>query len=138
MALARRAIALAVLLAAALVASADARTYSVYACNLPDGTRAPVDGWRADGLGDDAAQTSNTCASPAPGAVAGSLNAGLPGATEAGRAVAWVFTAPRDTVITDFTLFRTAHLVSGPNWSHYFTLSYSRRGDINPGTYADF
>jgi hypothetical protein len=94
MALARRAIALAVLLTAGLVAPADAGTYSVYACNLPDGTRAPVDGWHAEGLRDEAAQTSNTCATPASGAFAGSLNGGLPGATEAGRAVAWVFTAP--------------------------------------------
>jgi hypothetical protein len=138
MALARRSIAVAVLLTAALAAPADAGTYSVYSCNLPDGTRAPIDGWRAEGLRDAAAQTSNTCALPASGAFAGSLNGGLPGTTEAGRAVAWVFTAPRDTVITDFTLFRTAHLVSGPYWSHYFTLSYSRRGDISPGTYADF
>src|SRR4051794_18559590 len=114
MALARRAIALAVLVTAALVAPADARTYSVYACNLPDGTRVPVDGWTADGWRDGAAQTSNTCALPAPGASAGSLNGGLPGATEEGRAVGWVFTAPRDTVITDFTLYRTAHMVSGP------------------------
>src|SRR4051812_24418963 len=121
MASARRAVALAVLLTAALAAPAEAGAYSVYSCALPNGTPAPVDGWGAEGSGDSAAQTSNTCAHPTSGAVAGSLNGALPGGTEAGRALAWVFTAPRDTVVTNFTLFRTAHLAAGPYWSHYFT-----------------
>jgi hypothetical protein len=100
----RRGVALATVLAlAATVALAETAgavsgTYDVHSCAMPDGTAAPVDGWRTfqSGWG---GYVGNQC--PRFG-----LRASFAGQNGTGDRVGWIFDAPPGTVIQNLTVFR--------------------------------
>jgi hypothetical protein len=84
---------------------ADAGTYDVYACRLPDTRPAPTDGWSAfetPGLSHGTA-IANSCP------VGGALSARMPLTPHSGPAEAlWRFDAPAGTTIAAFEIHRTA------------------------------
>ena len=101
-------VAAAVLAVCAPAAQAD-DTYTTYTCRTPNGRPASVQGWST--IGNDM-EVHQTCAS------GGAIEAGPTQAVYGDRqAFAWQFTAPADTRITAWTLWRTVHLSERWNWS---------------------
>ena len=132
---ARRALVLALFTLGAVPAAASAGTYDVYSCTLPNGSPAPMEGWRSDKSSEPRTLISNTCAAPAPGAFGGALGDRTVSYGRAG----WFFTAPRSTTISNFTLFRTVHMVTGSYWSTVFAISYGVRGaGVDAQHFAEF
>ena len=138
MASARRALVLALFTLSAIPAVASAGTYDVYSCTLPNGRPAPLEGWRSEKTLEPRTLVSNTCAVPAPGSLVGALGAELAGRTGGDGYAGWYFTAPRSTTISNFTLFRTVHMVTGAFWSTLSTISYGIRGSVDPQHFAEF
>ena len=103
-----RAALLAVLLALLLPAVAHAGTYDVWSCADANGTPVAADGWAAEG-GAQFSSAVNACAQR------GGLYAGLNGEFDhpAGTTRSWHFTAPADTTIAGYRIWREA--LVGPN-----------------------
>jgi hypothetical protein len=118
-----RRLALAVLLVPAFTATADAvpGTYDVYSCSMPDGSPAPIDGWRpyTRGLG----TLSNNC--PLSG-----LHASLTSTNASGERLGWAFDAPPATTIQDLTVFRAERSSTDPAGLHIAYLT----GALDDGT----
>src|SRR4051794_39491652 len=94
---------LAVGLALLFCARAQAGTYEVWSCADAAGTPVVADGWVAEGAA-QFSPSSNACAS------GGGLYAWLNGAFDhpVGTSVAWHFTAPPDTKIARYRVWRAA------------------------------
>src|SRR3954447_15384471 len=103
MALARRSLVPVLVVLALAPAPANAASYDVWACTLPNGQSAPADGWTPDGGGANAI-AANWC-STADKAFA-ALRAEIYASTAAGTHADWVFTAPPESLIAGFTLWR--------------------------------
>ena len=103
-----RAALLAVLLALLLPAVAHAGTYDVWSCADANGTPVAADGWAAEG-GAQFSSAVNACAQR------GGLYAGLNGEFDhpVGTTRSWHFTAPADTTIAGYRIWREA--LVGPN-----------------------
>lgn len=82
-------------------APAFGATYTQYACHLPDGTPAPVDGFSPSGDGGGTA--TNSCAS------GGGLTIDLPMTSAAGTRISagWLYSPPPDESIVRFDYHRT-------------------------------
>lgn len=136
MALARRALVLALLLLPFGPAAASAGSYDVWSCNLPDGTNLPVEGWTPQQYGTNA-YTYNGCSHfvfDRDGGLAG----GFKGDTHTGQNARWIFNAPADTMITRYTLWRVAHAVSSAYAFQDFTLSDEIPGSLDSRYLAEF
>ncbi len=131
------------MLAAAIAEPAIAGTYTVYGCSLPDGSPAPVDGWTFDGSPDGLGRWSNTCQSVnwADRSLSAWLHPGAniydptlvgPPATTDSRADL-TFTAPADTVITEYMLYRHEHAQGQYiNGTYRDLLWYDDAGGVRP------
>src|SRR4051794_20015857 len=96
----------ALLALAVLAPAANAGTYDVYGCRMPDGSPAPVSDWTAQG-----ANAHDMC-----GAGQG-LPAELPPQQiYTNVSSGWRFTSPADTVIDNFTIYRYAESESVWPW----------------------
>jgi hypothetical protein len=104
-------------LAAAPAARGD-DVYTTSTCRAPDGSPAPTDGWESTG----AADRANDCLR------GGSLRAG-PAQRQFNQQeeVEWAFSAPADTRIAGFTLYRTIRMESGPGWAWNWNLLKDKR-----------
>jgi hypothetical protein len=80
------------------LAGAVSGTYDIYSCAMPDGTPAPIDGWRPYQRG-RGGSASNNC--PVSG-----LRASLTGENDSGDQTGWVFDTPAATTVQDLTVFR--------------------------------
>ena len=109
----------AVLALGAVPAMGSARTYDVYSCTLPDGRPAPTEGWTAEVNGANA-RANNGCASSFGPHRA--LTASFYPDAAAGDTAGWVFTAPADTLISSYTLWRLARssVDHGSNFQDYW------------------
>ena len=90
---------------------ARAGTYDVWGCRLPNGTPAPIDGWRATWNG----SYQSTCASGGLFETELDFAGDVPYYVEEG----WLFRAPADTTIDNFTM-RRAVAVSGYREYHLY------------------
>jgi hypothetical protein len=82
---------------------AHAGTYDVWGCRLPDGSSAPINGWapiEPNGSTDSCASTGGGLKAQ-PAVVGGATPMEPPG---------WLFTAPANLRIDNFTLFRHVHM----------------------------
>src|SRR5262249_53633731 len=79
--------------------------YDVWGCRLPDGSPAPINGWAPS----DPHGATNSCGSPGGGMSAEFAAIGGVAPTQLPR---WVFTAPANLRIENFTLFRYARVSS--------------------------
>jgi hypothetical protein len=138
MALARRAIVTALLLLILQPASAGAATYDVYSCTLPNGTPVPTQGWSAELTGKAGFSISNSCLSRPSSSPTGALRGEISQASAAAEHVAWIFTAPKYTTISNLTLYRTGHTAGNGAWAHDFWVSYGLRGPLDRDHYAEF
>ena len=109
MALVRRAIVVALLLLTLQPASARAGTYDVYSCTLPNGKPAGTQGWHAELTGKAGFSISNSCLSRPSASPTGALRGEILQASAPAEDVAWIFTAPKYTTISNLTLYRTGH-----------------------------
>jgi hypothetical protein len=106
---------------------AEAGTYDVYSCRFPDGRPAPADGWTPFG-----AIAHDTCSR------GGGLTADLPAErTLWERVSGWRFSAPADTSIRGFTIYRYAESESAWPWGRDYTSFYDNAnprglGPANP------
>ena len=138
MVFARRALILTLLVLGAVPAASFSETYDVYTCTLPNGRPAPTEGWRYERSSEPRTLVSNTCADPAAGASVGAFGAELGDRTVDHGYAGWFFTAPKSTTISNVTLFRTVHMVTGPFWSTLSTISYGLRGSVDQQHFAEF
>jgi hypothetical protein len=113
------------LLSLALGLAADdarAASYDVWACRLPDGRAAPLDGWSYDGLGSGANQCPDF-----------GFSASLPGSGAAASATAgWWFETPPGLTISGYELFRSARTGSGADGSQRVYGLYRDVPDFDP------
>lgn len=109
------------LLAAGPAHAATDPVYTVYACHLPDGTPAPVDGFTGSAGGD--AVVENRCAQ------GGGLYIGLPdGPISATSQGTWEYHAPAGTSIAQAIVTREVRNIGGPGQpSHRFYAMASDR-----------
>lgn len=108
----RLAVLILVLLIGALLESAPAAAapYVVHGCTTPDGSPAPVDGWAPEASQDsESSFLEDRCASG--GGLVGSIVAG----EKSGKSVRWRFTAPPDTAVSGFTVWRSAEVGASGN-----------------------
>src|SRR6478672_13486287 len=136
MALARRAVLLALLLVPFAPAAARAGSYDVWSCNLPDGTNLPVEGWSSQQYGTNA-HTYNGCSEYVLDRDGG-LSGVFDGDTHTGQNARWIFNAPADTMITRYTLWRVAHAVSSAYAFQDYTLSDEIPGSLDSRYLAEF
>jgi hypothetical protein len=136
--LVRRALVLACLASAVAPSAGYAGTYDVHGCRTPDRRAAPTDGWQAE-TGYGAPAPSQTCSSGIP-AVPGALFAHLQGDTYKGASAGWVFTAPRDTRITAYTLWRSVRTAGTPQggWYHDYALYHDASSGFDSRNLVDF
>ena len=117
-------------------ASANAATYRVHSCSLPDGRVIPADGWRAEtsGAGGSAPQGCSYGIVSARGLI-GSLYGNSPPGSYAG----WTFTAPADTTIRGYTIWRTVRAASGADgWFHDYVLSHDAPRSLDQRYLVEF
>jgi hypothetical protein len=138
MALVRGAIVLALLSLTLQPTGAGAATYDVYSCTLPNGKPVGTQGWHAELTGKPGFSISNSCLSPPSSAPTGALRGDITQASDPGDQVAWIFTAPKYTAISDFTLYRTGHTAGNGAWAHDFWFSYGLRGPLDRDHYPEF
>ena len=129
MAIERRMLLLVLLAVTLCPAAAQGRTYDVWSCNLPDGTNLPVEGWSAEQRGASSA-TNNGC-SDFVLERDGGLHASFFGNSAPLDYAGWVFTAPVDTTISGYTLWRAAHSAASTDafQDYYFTHDVPRTVD---------
>ncbi len=98
----------------ALVApiASHAGTYVVNSCALPDGSPAPTDGWTFQWNEVGISSWGSTCLSAS--APERALKAWINGAAPAGTYARWTFTAPANTTLQGYVLYRH-ELASGGN-----------------------
>src|SRR5688572_10476543 len=118
--LAKRVIVAALVALAALPATANAGSYDVYSCTLPNGNPAPIDAWKGIVSGKPGSSASSSCLSPPTGAPTGAMRAEMTKAVDRGDATGFVFSAPRYTTVSHLTLYRTAHVAGTGVWYHDF------------------
>ena len=93
---------------------AHAEPYTVYGCTLPGGDSAPTNGWTWSVGDSPLVLLLSDCQNPNPGTrsmLAGIFwepFANLPSETTAGDRAEWKFSAPADTVVAGYTIFRYA------------------------------
>ncbi len=99
-------------------APALAGTYTVHACTLPDGSPAPIDGWTFASGAVFGGLSSVTCDAP-DGEMTGwlyvSARAQDPAPTAQSYAN-WTFTAPPETVIDSYTIYRHEYTQAPALW----------------------
>ena len=95
------------LLALAIAGTADAATYTVFACRKPDGSAAPTAGWTTDLAGGTG--TTDACAT------GGAMHAELVNTADhpRGARADLVFTAPQGLPIAGYVLYRHAATTAG-------------------------
>jgi hypothetical protein len=126
----RRAIFLVVLSALTLPASASAGSYEVTVCTRPDGSSLPTDRWEPF-ASTGAGSTRNECRDGLGGQrqLEGELAANTRLAK--GQYAGWSFTAPPDTTIGSYTLWRSIRSASGfegdGKWAHSYFLYHDAR-----------
>lgn len=103
-------------------APAHAGTYTVWSCHLPNLKAAPVEGWSAT------RQAGNTFASNACNSVVagihGGLSAGFLGNVAPNAWAGWTFTAPADTTISSYSLWRTIRPTSSDSAFQDYMLTH--------------
>ncbi len=130
MALARRSLVLVVLGFALVPATTHAASYDVWSCTLPNGQSAATDGWTPDRGGENAIAV-NWCASDDKAFAA--LRAEIFASTSAGTHADWVFTAPPESLITSYTLWRWARTAqSGDAYQDYYLTEDVPRTNASP------
>jgi hypothetical protein len=87
--------------------AARAGTYDVWSCELNDGTHIGIDGWTPYNPFNGAA--TNTCGTPDGGLMAGLDKSVTMGG---GAAMGWLFSAPPNVSIDNYTLYRYARAVT--------------------------
>jgi hypothetical protein len=109
----------ALLALAVLAPAANAGTYDVYGCRMPDGSAAPVSGWTAQGANahDMCWAGQGLTAELPPQQIYTNVSSG------------WQFTSPANTVIDNFTIYRYAESESVWPWGRDYASSYD---DANP------
>ena len=127
MALARRSLVLVVLSLALVPATTHAASYDVWSCNLLDGTNLPAEGWTAQKYG-ATASAGNNCKFSIGGTDNG-FGGGFSGNAAPGDYAGWTFTAPTDTTISGYTLWRAARAVSSSDAFQDYILSHEVRAD---------
>src|SRR5215216_5041899 len=117
------AVVLMILVLGLLPARADAATYVVHACRLPNGAAAPTFGW---GTRSEGAIASTDGCSGGGGLSIRFLDGAQPNTMFQGSWADWVFTAPPDTRISAYSIYRHAavHVSPGPpgeasEYKHY-------------------
>ena len=86
---------------------AHAGVYDVWGCQLTDGTPVGIDGWTPYNSFNGAA--TSTCGTPEGGLTAGLDNSSTMGG---GAAMGWLFSAPPNVTINNYTLYRYARAVN--------------------------
>ncbi len=127
----KRALLVALCLAATYPAGANAGEYHVYSCRMPNGEAAPVDGWSAATSG-TLASTADTCASD--GALVADLGDGATHEVEVDRA-SWAFSAPTGMTIDAARLWRAGDADGG--WGTNATYQFWLAGPENNEVEAD-
>jgi hypothetical protein len=107
---------------ASIPVSADAATYDVWACHLTSGSAVPAEGWVSSRSGTNTS-TGNQCPLEVANSV-GALSAGFFGDLTPGAFAGWTFTAPADTSVHDYTLWRTVHPRSSADAFQDYVLSH--------------
>src|SRR4051794_26527934 len=98
-------------------ASAGAAAYDVYSCTLPNGTPIATQGWSAELTGKPGFSISNSCLSRPSASPTGALRGEISQASAPAEHVAWIFTAPKYTTISNLTLYRTGHTAGNGAWA---------------------
>lgn len=111
-------------------APAHAASYDVWACTLPNGQSAAADGWTPERAGENSI-TANWCSSDDKAFAA--LRAEIYASTGTGTHADWVFTAPPESLITSYTLWRWARTAqSGDAYQDYYLTEDLPRTTASP------
>src|SRR4051812_13806511 len=113
-----RALLMTLMLLGVAPAHSVAATYDVWACTLPNGESAPASGWTA-GHGGESTVAVDWCSSSDKAFAA--LRAEIFASAAAGAHADWVFTAPPESLIASYTLWRSARTTqSGDAFLDYY------------------
>jgi hypothetical protein len=118
--------------------AAQAGTFDVYSCTLPNGSRAGIEGWAPQLIAGPGITVANSCLFPPSDSPTGALRADLAARSDTNAYAGWVFSAPKFTTIDNFTLWRTVRTAGNGGWFHDFSVSYGLRGPVDKDHYAEF